>query len=86
MASQQQKSSSGIITMIHKSRHTLLKLLGEQKYDTTEYEDFGVNEVHAMYTNKDVPKQMDMLMSANKGTSLEKKVYVKYHLGKNLSV
>jgi DNA-directed RNA polymerase subunit H (RpoH/RPB5) len=86
MASQQQKSSSGIITMIHKSRETLLKLLGRQKYDTSEYEDFGVNEVHAMYTNKDAPKQMDMLMSANKGTALEKKVYVKYHLGKTLRI
>jgi DNA-directed RNA polymerase subunit H (RpoH/RPB5) len=86
MASQQQKSSSGIITMIHKSRETLLKLLSKQKYDTSEYEDFGVNEVHAMYTNKDAPKQMDMLISANKGTALEKKVYVKYHLGKTLRV
>jgi DNA-directed RNA polymerase subunit H len=86
MSSQQQKSSSGLITMIHKSRETLLKLLSVQKYDISEYENFGVNEVHAMYTNKDAPKQLDMLVSANKGTALEKKVYVKYHLGKTLRV
>jgi hypothetical protein len=27
--------------------------LKEQQYDTSEYDNFGVNEVHAMYTNKD---------------------------------
>ena len=52
-SAQQQKTSSGLITMIHKSRKTILELLREQKYDTSEYENFGVNEVHAMYTNKD---------------------------------
>ncbi len=86
MSGQPQKSSSEVITMIHTSRKTLLKLLGEQKYDISEYENFGVSEVHAMYTNKDVPKQLDMMLSANKGTALEKKVYVKYHLGKTLRV
>lgn len=82
---QQQKTSSGLITMIHKSRKIILELLKEQKYDTTEYENFGVNEVHAMYTNKDTPKQLDMMMSTSEG-SLKKSVYVKFHLGKTLRV
>ena len=84
--STQQKTSSGMITMIHKSRKTILDLLNQQGFDTTEYNNFGVNEIHAMYTNKDVPKQLDMMMTANQGTTQSKSVYVKYHLGKTLRV
>ena len=84
--STQQKTSSGMITMIHKSRKTILDLLNQQGFDTTEYNNFGVNEIHAMYTNKDIPKQLDMIMTANQGTIKSKSVYVKYHLGKTLRV
>jgi DNA-directed RNA polymerase subunit H len=45
-----------------------------------------VNEIHAMYTNKDVPKQLDMICSSNVEMTQQKKVYVKYHLGKTLRV
>ena len=85
-SAQQQKTSSGLITMIHKSRQTILELLRAQQYDTSEYESFGVNEVHAMYTNKDVPKQLDMIMSTKQVLSKKKTVYVKYHLGKTLRI
>jgi DNA-directed RNA polymerase subunit H (RpoH/RPB5) len=85
-SAQQQKTSSGLITMIHKSRETILELLKAQRYDTSEYEHFGVNEVHAMYTNKDVPKQLDMILSTEQVLSKKKTVYVKYHLGKTLRV
>jgi DNA-directed RNA polymerase subunit H (RpoH/RPB5) len=85
-SAQQQKTSSGLITMIHKSRQTILELLGEQKYDTSDYEKFGVNEVHAMYTNKDVPKQLDMILTTTGGPFKKKSVYVKFHLGKTLRV
>lgn len=73
--------SSGTITSIFKSRQTLLNLLREQKYDTTDYEEFSINEVHVMFNNK----QLDMLMSSDDIlTSSKKKVYVKYHLAKTL--
>ena len=85
-SAQQQKTSSGLITMIHKSRKTVLELLREQKYDTSEYDNFGVNEVHAMYTNKDVPKQLDMILTTKEGPFKQKSVYVKFHLGKTLRV
>ena len=85
-SAQQQKTSSGLITMIHKSRETVLNLLAHQKYDISEYEKFGVNEVHAMYTNKDVPKQLDMLLTTKDTPLKQKSVYVKYHLGKTLRV
>ena len=86
MSTSQEKSSSGVISMIYKSRITLLELLREQKYDVGDYENFGVNEIHAMYTNKDAPKQLDMVCTSNKGNIKQKKVYVKYHLGKTLRV
>jgi DNA-directed RNA polymerase subunit H len=86
MSAGQEKSSSGVIGMIYKSRINLLELLREQGYDVNDYENFGVNEIHAMYTNKDVPKQLDMTCSSNAGTTTQKKVYVKYHLGKTLRV
>jgi DNA-directed RNA polymerase subunit H (RpoH/RPB5) len=86
MSATQEKSSSSAISMIYKSRTTLLELLREQKYDVSDYENFGVNEIHAMYTNKDAPKQLDMICSSNQGTIKQKKVYVKYHLGKTLRV
>lgn len=85
-AAQQQKTSSGMITMIHKARKTILDLLKEQKYDTTEYDNFGVNEVHAMYINKDTPKQLDMMMTTTDSPLKKKSVYVKFHLGKTLRV
>jgi DNA-directed RNA polymerase subunit H (RpoH/RPB5) len=85
-SAQQQKTSSGLITMIHKSRETILQLLALQNYDISEYEKFGVNEVHAMYTNKDVPKQLDMLLTTKDGPLKQKNVYVKFHLGKTLRV
>ena len=72
--------SSGTITTIYKSRQTLLKLLQEQKYDVSDYEEFNVNEVHIMYNNK----QLDMLMSSADSDDMKKKVYVKYHLAKTL--
>lgn len=72
--------SSGTITTIFKSRQTLLKLLQEQKYDVSDYEEFNVNEVHIMYNNK----QLDMLMSSADSDDTKKKVYVKYHLAKTL--
>ena len=86
MSSGQEKSTSGIVGTIYKSRATILELLREQKYDVSDYDNFGVNEIHAMYTNKDAPKLLDMICSLNNGNAEQKKVYVKYHLGKTLRV
>jgi len=70
-------SESQNTSSLFKSRTILLKLLGEQGYNTTDYEDFSVNEVDIM-NNKE---QLDMLMSK---TINEEKIYVKYHLAKRL--
>jgi DNA-directed RNA polymerase subunit H (RpoH/RPB5) len=69
-------NASGTITAIYKSRTHLLSLLKTQGHDVSQYDNFGMNEVHAMNTNK----QLDMLVVKEDGT----KTYVKYHLGKPL--
>ncbi len=75
MASQQQ--NSGVIKKIYKTRKTILELLKSQGYDTEDEIDFSINEIHAMYQNK----ELDMLLE-NKDTS--KKTYVKYHIHSGL--
>ena len=72
--------SSGTISELFKARVTLLNLLQNQGYDVKDYDNFSVNEVHAMYTNK----QLDLLLTSDGGKVTEKKVYVKYHLAKTL--
>ena len=69
--------SSQTISSTFKSRRVLLKMLAEQGFDTKDYEEFSVNEVHIMYNNK----QLDMLMSKSDKPD---KIYVKYHLAKTL--
>ena len=66
--------SSGTITKLFKSRQILLDLLKKQGFDTGDYEEFSVNEVHTMSNNE----QMDMLISTPEGSSDPKKTYVKY--------
>ena len=70
-------NASGTITAIYKSRTNMLSLLKTQGYDVSQYDNFGMNEVHAMNTNK----QLDMLVVTETG----QKAYVKYHLEKTLT-
>lgn len=72
--------SSGAITTLYKCRQNLLTLLREQGYDTKDYEEFSVNEVHVMSNNK----QLDMLLSKSQTGDISQKLYVKYHLAKTL--
>ena len=70
-----------IIAQIYKSRLTIISHLKTQGYDTSNYENFGINEVNIMSTSK----QLDMLLKKNDAN--ETKTYVKYHpLNKILSV
>ena len=64
----------------------MIELLDHQSYDISEYENFSINEIDAMYSNA----QLDMLVShtnhktdANDTSSSpidNRKVYVKYYL------
>jgi DNA-directed RNA polymerase subunit H (RpoH/RPB5) len=80
MASQ---NTSTLISQVYTSRNVLVELLKSQNYNTSEYEQFSVNEISIMKTNN----QLDMILEKNptegKNERL-KKIYVKYYLGKLL--
>ena len=64
--------SSNRILKIYKSRNTILELLKTRGYDVSDYAEFSINEIDAMFTND----QLDMLVSKKNG----QKTYVKYFL------
>ena len=66
-------SSNNRILRIYKSRVNILKQLGNQGYNVTDYSEFSINEINTMFSNK----QLDMLVT-NENT--DKKTYVKYYL------
>ena len=94
-------NASKTISRLYTARKTLLELLSTRGYDVEGYVNFGVNEVNAMYTHK----QLDMLVEIkgepkSKGSKSKgekgnkdkedekenKKTYVKFHLEKTLNV
>lgn len=70
-------TQSGSINEIYKSRNTMLSLLEIQGFNINNYNGSSINEIHTMNQTK----QMDMLITNDTN---KKKVYVKYHLNKNL--
>ena len=66
-------SSNNRILLLYKSRVNILKQLGNQGYNVTDYSEFSINEIDTMFSNK----QLDMLVT-NENT--DKKTYVKYYL------
>jgi len=80
-----QSNSSSLISSIYKSRKVLLELMKKQKYNISDYENFSINEVNAMFQNK----QLDMLLEQNQdentpNTERKKKIYISYYLAKTL--
>lgn len=74
MSSGQSARYNPLISKLYKSRTILLKIFKDSRgYNTNDYEGFSVNELQAMYKNK----QMDMLLTNPK---TNKKLFVKYHL------
>jgi len=70
-----QKQTSFTVSKIYKSRKNLLTILEKRGFDISDYNNFGINEIQAMYVNK----QLDMLLS-KKNDNDNKKIYVKYHV------
>lgn len=80
MASQ---NTSSLISQVYTSRNMLVELLKSQNYNTSEYEEFSINEINVMKMNN----QLDMILEKNPAGEKEerqKKIYVKYYLGKLL--
>lgn len=72
------------ISEIYKSRNTILNIMKNQGYNTTEYENFSINEVNIMKQNN----QLDMLLEKNiedeENGQVKNKIYIKYYLGKTI--
>jgi DNA-directed RNA polymerase subunit H len=80
MASQ---NTSSLISAIYKSRTVILDLLKKQDYNVIDYDGFSINEINAMYTNK----QLDLIAEKKKeDESIQKKnkIYIRYYLAKAL--
>ena len=84
------QNTSSLISQIYKSRSVILELMKAQNYNISEYDGFSVNEINTMKTNN----QLDLILSKNpyeeeednviKTEDYEKKIYIKYYLGKSL--
>jgi DNA-directed RNA polymerase subunit H (RpoH/RPB5) len=86
------QNTSSLISQIYKSRIVLLELMKAQNYNITEYDGFSINEINTMKINN----QLDLILSKNqyeekveeeneiKSVNNEKKIYIKYYLGKSL--
>jgi DNA-directed RNA polymerase subunit H (RpoH/RPB5) len=66
-------TTSDRISSIYKSRNIILELLKKQGYDVTEYQDFSVNEIDAMYSSQ----QLNMFLTNPKNN---KKVGIVYYI------
>ena len=63
-------NTSSLISSVYKSRVTLLDLMHKQGYNTDEYKNFSINEVNAMFQNK----QLDMLLEKSNDNFITSKV------------
>lgn len=66
-------TTSNRVLSIYKSRKNILEILEYQNYGIEDYDGFSINEIDAMYKNK----QLDMLLTHESNNT---KIYVKYCL------
>jgi DNA-directed RNA polymerase subunit H (RpoH/RPB5) len=74
---------SSLITSVYTSRKNILDLMNKQDYNTEEYSNFSINEVNAMFQNK----QLDILLEKkveDESTKRKKKIYIRYYLTKTI--
>jgi DNA-directed RNA polymerase subunit H (RpoH/RPB5) len=71
--SKQKTLNSQVIAKIFMSRKIILDLAKSRGFNTENYENFTINDILIMNTNK----QLDMLLTNN---NTGKKIYYKYHL------
>ena len=69
----QKKTNSQSISKIFLSRKIILNLAERRGFDISDYNNFSINEIQIMYTNK----QLDMLFTH---PDTGKQIYYKYHL------
>lgn len=82
---------SSLTSQIYQSRLVLLNLMQKQGYNTAEYQGFSINEVNTMKTNNQLDMILEKLEKVDKDVSSipkpkekNKRIYIKYYLGKAL--
>tara|TARA_Y100000816_G_scaffold248891_1_gene198245 strand:- start:338 stop:976 length:639 start_codon:yes stop_codon:yes gene_type:complete len=75
--SKEKPINSQTISKIYNSRKIILDLAKERGYEIGDYENFTINEILVLHTNK----QLDMIIKNN---DTDKTIYYKYHLGPKL--
>jgi DNA-directed RNA polymerase subunit H (RpoH/RPB5) len=78
------QNTSSLISSVYKSRLILLKLMLKQGYNVDEYENFSINEVNAMFQNKQLDMLLEKSNESNSPNSVKKKIYIRYYLAKTL--
>jgi len=78
------QNTSSLISSIYKSRKTLLSLMRKQDYNVEEYDNFSVNEVNAMYQNKQLDMLLEKSTQNNNPAVNKRKIYIRYYLSKTL--
>ena len=73
MSSASKITNSQIISKIFNSRKIILDLAKKRGFNTEDYDDFTINDILTLQTNK----QLDILLTNN---DTGKKIYYKYHL------
>lgn len=73
MSSNAKITNSQIISKIFNSRKIILDLAKRRGFNIDDYEDFTINDILTLHTNK----QLDMLLTNN---DTGQKIYYKYHL------
>ena len=74
----QKNTNSKTIANIFRSRKVILNIAEGRGFDISDYDNFSINEIQILYTNK----QLDMLLEH---PETGKKIYYKYHLATKVS-
>jgi DNA-directed RNA polymerase subunit H (RpoH/RPB5) len=78
------QNTSSLISSVYKSRKTLIELMFKQGYNVDDYENFSINEVNAMFQNKQLDMLLEKSAENNNPNSNKRKIYIRYYLGKTL--
>ena len=78
------QNTSSLISSVYKSRKTLLDLMRKQGYNVAEYDNFSINEVNAMFQNKQLDMLLEKLSEGENPNATKRKIYIRYYLAKTL--
>lgn len=78
------QNSSSLISAVYKSRKMIMTLMSKQGYNTTDYDNFSINEVNAMYQNKQLDLLLEKPIDVKNPNSPKKKIYIRYFLAKTI--